>query len=196
MSPAWYQILTVLAGTPRRPGLWVRVSMPASRSRCSRLRSPYSSRMLPTMRGWNGRPSPLVRPRSLRMPAIWAWGWRARSSSMGGTTTAGGAGGARAALAAGQARVGEDAGGLGVGVAVQELVDGGDDDGGGLAELRGGRRDGQGEGGVLAGGQADVSGDGVAGPGDGDVGEQQPGDALAFPGGGGGVVPERGQVGG
>ena len=34
------------------------------------------------------------------------------------------------------------------------------------------------------------------GAGDGDVGEQQPGDALAFAGGGGGVVPDRGQVGG
>ena len=54
---------------------------------------------------------------------------------------------------------------------------------------------GSGEGVVLAGGQADVRGDGVAGPGDGDVGEQQPGDALAFAGGGGGVVPDRGQVG-
>jgi hypothetical protein len=49
---------------------------------------------------------------------------------------------------------------------------------------------------VLACGQADVRGDGVAGPGDGDVGEQQPGDALSFPGRGGGVVPDAGQVGG
>ena len=48
---------------------------------------------------------------------------------------------------------------------------------------------------VLAGGQADVRGDGVAGAGDGDVGEQQPGDALAFAGWGGGVVPDAGQVG-
>ena len=100
-----------------------------------------------------------------------------------------------AAFAAGQAAVVEDAGDLGVGVVVEELIDGGDGGGGGLAELRGVRRDGQGEGGVLAGGQADVRGDGVAGPGDGDVGEQQPGDALAFAGGGGGVVPDRGQVG-
>jgi GntR family transcriptional regulator len=38
-----------------------------------------------------------------------------------------------------------------------------------------------------------VRGDGVAGAGDGDVGEQQPGDALAFAGRGGGVVPDRGQ---
>ena len=48
---------------------------------------------------------------------------------------------------------------------------------------------------MLAAGQADVRGDGVAGPGDGDVGEQQPGDALALAGRGGGVVPDRGQVG-
>ena len=53
----------------------------------------------------------------------------------------------------------------------------------------------EGEGAVLAAGQADVRGDGVAGPGDGDVGEQQPGDALAFPHRGGGVVPDAGQVG-
>jgi hypothetical protein len=49
---------------------------------------------------------------------------------------------------------------------------------------------------VLSCGQADVRGDGVGGPGDGDVGEQEPGDALALAGGGGGVVPDRGQVGG
>ena len=48
---------------------------------------------------------------------------------------------------------------------------------------------------VLAAGQADVRGDQVAGPGGGDVGEQQPGDALAFPLRGGGVVPDGGQVG-
>ena len=42
MSPAWCHILTVLAGTPRQPAIWVRVSMPAPRSRCSRLRGPYS----------------------------------------------------------------------------------------------------------------------------------------------------------
>ena len=48
---------------------------------------------------------------------------------------------------------------------------------------------------MLSAGQADVRGDGVPGSGRGDVGEQQPGDALAFPGGGGGVVPDRGQVG-
>ena len=48
---------------------------------------------------------------------------------------------------------------------------------------------------MLAAGQADVRGDGVAGAGDGDVGEQQPGDALAFARRGGGVVPDAGQVG-
>jgi hypothetical protein len=40
-----------------------------------------------------------------------------------------------------------------------------------------------------------VRSDGVAGPGDGDVGEQKPGDALAFPLRGGGVVPDGGQLG-
>ena len=69
------------------------------------------------------------------------------------------------AFAAGQAAVVEDAGDLGVGVVIEELIDGGDGGGGGFAELRGVRRDGQGEGGVLACGQADVRGDGVAGSG-------------------------------
>src|ERR1700746_1643406 len=140
MSPAWCQILTVLAGPPRRLAISVRVGRPASRSRCSRLRSPYSSRMLRMMSRWKGRPSPLVRPRSLRMAAIWAWVWRSRGSSTGGTASGGGGAG-------------------------------------------------------LAGGEPDVRGDGVAGAGDGDVGEQQPGDALAFAGRGGGVVPDRGQGG-
>jgi hypothetical protein len=40
-----------------------------------------------------------------------------------------------------------------------------------------------------------VGGDGVAGPGHGDVGEQQAGDALALAHRGGGVVPDAGQVG-
>ena len=40
-----------------------------------------------------------------------------------------------------------------------------------------------------------MGGDGVAGAGDGDVGEQQPGDALAFAHRGRGVVPDAGQVG-
>ena len=67
--------------------------------------------------------------------------------------------------------------------------------GGCLAHLGCGRRDWHGQGVVLSAGQADVRGDGVPGPGDGDVGEQQPGDALALAGRGGGVVPDRGQVG-
>jgi hypothetical protein len=44
--------------------------------------------------------------------------------------------------------------------------------------------------------EPDVGGDVVVGFGYGDVGEQQPGDALALPGWGGRVVPDRGQVGG
>ena len=101
----------------------------------------------------------------------------------------------RAAFAAGQAAGVEDAGDLGVGVVIEELVDGGDCLGGGFAHLGCGRRDRHGQGVVLSAGQADVRGDGVPGPGDGDVGEQQPGDALALAGRGGGVVPDRGQVG-
>ena len=65
----------------------------------------------------------------------------------------------------------------------------------GLPDFPGRLGDRQGEGAVLAAGQADVRGDGVAGPGHGDVGEQQPGDALAFAHRGGGVVPDAGQVG-
>jgi hypothetical protein len=81
-------------------------------------------------------------------------------------------------------------------VVVQQLVDLGDGAGFGLPDLPGRLGHWQGEGAVLAAGQADVRGDGVAGPGHGDVGEQQPGDALAFAGRGGGVVPDAGQVGG
>ena len=55
-----------------------------------------------------------------------------------------------AAFAAGQAAVVEDAGDLGVGVVVEELVDGGDGLGGGFAELGGGGRDRHGEGAGLA----------------------------------------------
>ena len=62
-----------------------------------------------------------------------------------------------------------------------------------ISQARLGHR--QGEGVVLAAGQADVRGDGVAGAGGGDVGEQQPGDALAFAHRGGGVVPDGWQVG-
>ena len=48
---------------------------------------------------------------------------------------------------------------------------------------------------VLPAGQPDAGGDGVAGAGQGDIGEQEPGDALAFAHRGGGVVPDGGQVG-
>src|ERR1035438_4911838 len=99
-----------------------------------------------------------------------------------------------AAFAAGQAALVEDGGDVGVGVVVEELVDGGDDLGRGLPDGPAGPGGGEGEGVVLAAGQADVGGDGVAGAGHGDVGEQQPGDALAFPGWGGGVVPEIGRA--
>jgi hypothetical protein len=80
-------------------------------------------------------------------------------------------------------------------VAVQQRVDLGDGAGFGLPDFPGRLGHWQGEGAGLAAGQADVRGDGVAGPGDGDVCEEQPGDALAFAGGGGGVVPDAGQVG-
>src|SRR6266699_2821679 len=45
--------------------------------------------MLRTVSRWKGRPSPLVRPRSLRMLAIWAWVWVSSSSSMAATAAAG-----------------------------------------------------------------------------------------------------------
>jgi hypothetical protein len=48
---------------------------------------------------------------------------------------------------------------------------------------------------VLAGGEADVRGDGVTVAVHGDIGEQQPDDAFALSLRGGGVVPDRGQVG-
>ena len=98
-------------------------------------------------------------------------------------------------LAVGQAAALEDGGDLGGGVVVQQLVDLSDSGGLGLPDLPGWLGDWQGEGACLAAGQADVRGDGVAGAGDGDVGEQQPGDALALAGRGGGVVPDAGQVG-
>ena len=74
-------------------------------------------------------------------------------------------------------------------------VDGGDDLGGGPSLVCDGQGRWDGEGVVLAACQADVGGDQVAGLGGGDVGEEQPGDALAFPLRGGGVVPDGGQVG-
>ena len=98
--------------------------------------------------------------------------------------------------AAVQAAVVEDGGDVAAGVVVEEFVDGSDDLGRGPAGLGAGFGHGQGEAVVLAAAEPHVRGDGVGGPGHGDVGEQQPGDALAFVHGGGGVVPEGGQVGG
>src|ERR1035437_3983028 len=66
--------------------------------------------------------------------------------------------------------------------------------GGGLAELGGRPRPGQGKGVVLAAGQPGVAGDCGVVLGDGDVGEQQAGHPLAFSLGGGRVVPYRGEV--
>src|SRR6266702_1681316 len=97
-------------------------------------------------------------------------------------------------FAVGQAAAAEDGGDLGAGVVVRQLVDLGDGAGLGLPDFPGRLGDWQGEGAVLAAGQAGVRGDGVAGAGDGDVGEQQPGDALALAHRGGGVVPDAGQV--
>jgi hypothetical protein len=91
--------------------------------------------------------------------------------------------------AADHAALVEDDGDLAGGVLVEQVVDGGDDLGGGPALIPDEQGGWDGEGVVLAAGQAGVRGDGVAGLGDGDVGEQQPGDALAFPGRGGRVVP-------
>lgn len=94
--------------------------------------------------------------------------------------------------AAGVAAGVEDVGDLGGGVVVEEVVDLGDDVGGGLALLPGGFGDRQGQGVVLAAGQAYVGGDGVVGSGCGDVGDQESGDQFAFACGGCGVVPDRG----
>ena len=99
-------------------------------------------------------------------------------------------------FAAEPALIVEDGGDFGVGVVVQEPVDLGDDLGECAALFPGALGDRQGQGAVLAAGQADVGGDGVVGAGDGDVGDQQSGDAFAFPGGGGRVVPDRGWVAG
>src|SRR5690349_9101678 len=97
--------------------------------------------------------------------------------------------------AAEQAALVEDVCDLSGGVLVEQFVDGGGDFGGGPALVPDGQGCRDGEGAVLAAGQAGVRGDGVGGPGRGDVGEQQPGDALALPLRGGGVVPDGGQVG-
>ena len=70
------------------------------------------------------------------------------------TSTAGGvqAAAERAALAAGEAAVVEDVGDLGVSVVVEQVIDGGDDLGWGLAQQPGWFEGGQGQGVVLAAG--------------------------------------------
>jgi hypothetical protein len=90
----------------------------------------------------------------------------------------------------------EDGGDLGVGVLVRQLVDPFDDVGCGLAQFPGGFGDWQGDGAVLPALPSHVAGDRFRVPGDGDVVEEQAGDALAFPLRGGRVVPDRGEVGG
>ena len=80
-------------------------------------------------------------------------------------------------FAAEPALIVEDGGDFGVGVVVQEPVDLGDDLGECAALFPGALGDRQGQGVVLAAGQAEVGGDGVVGAGDGDVGDQQSGDA-------------------
>ena len=97
--------------------------------------------------------------------------------------------------AADKAAAGQDGGGLGVGVVVEQLVDGRYHLGWGLAELPGCQRDRQAQAVVLAAAQADVGGD-LVGPGQGDVADQQPDEAFAFPLWGGRVVPQCWEVGG
>ncbi len=89
----------------------------------------------------------------------------------------------------------EQGGGLGVGMAVQEPVEQGEGVGVGLAGLPrlGWDRDRQAGGGTAA--EADVQVD-LVGLDQGDVVEQQPGDALAFLLGGGGIGPHGGEVAG
>lgn len=89
----------------------------------------------------------------------------------------------------------EQLGGLGVGVGVQELVEQGEGLGVGLAGLPGRWRDRDRQAGALPAAEADVQVD-LVGLGEGDVVDEQPGDAFAFPLGGGRVRPQRGEVGG
>jgi hypothetical protein len=96
-----------------------------------------------------------------------------------------------AAVAAGV----EDGSDLGMGVVVQQLVDCFDDVRCGLAQFPGGFGDRQGQAVVLPALPSDVAGDRFRVPGDGDVGEEQAGDALAFSLGSGRVVPDRGEAG-
>jgi len=98
------------------------------------------------------------------------------------------------AVPAGQAPLAEDGRDLAVGVGAEQLVDEGDRGGGGLAFLPGVERDRQVQGVVLAAWQADGGGNAVPAAGEGDVGEQQPDQALAFAHWGGWVVPQGGEV--
>jgi hypothetical protein len=99
------------------------------------------------------------------------------------------------ALAAGEAAVVEDVGDLGVGVVVEQVVDGGHDLGCGLAQQPGWFERRQGQGVVLAAAQPGVAGDGVGGLGHGDVGDEQAGHAFAFALRRVGVVEDGGEVG-
>src|SRR5450755_173794 len=101
------------------------------------------------------------------------------------------------APAAGDSPAAQDRRDLVEGVLVQELADQLDGGGAGGVLLGGGQRPRQGQGVVLAAGEADLAADGaVTGPGEGDVGDEQAEQALAFPHGGGRVVPQGGEVAG
>jgi hypothetical protein len=78
----------------------------------------------------------------------------------------------------------ERRGGFGVGVLIEEPVEGGEGAGVGLAQLPGLAWDRQGEAGGLSATEADVGVDAV-GLGQGDVVDEQPEHALAFPSRGG-----------
>ena len=90
----------------------------------------------------------------------------------------------------------EQRGGLVVGVLVEQLV--GEFHGviGGGVQLPGGQRAGQRHGVVLPAGEADGDGDVLAGLDEGDVGDQQPNQALAFAHGSGWIVPQGREIGG
>jgi nucleoside-diphosphate-sugar epimerase len=83
---------------------------------------------------------------------------------------------------------------FGVGVGVEEPVEGGEGVGGGLAGLVAGQGDRHGQARGLTAAEADVEVDLVC-LGDGDVLDEQSGHSFAFPGRGGGVGPEAGEVG-
>ena len=101
----------------------------------------------------------------------------------------------RAAFAAGEAAGVEDVGDLGVGVVVEESVDLGDGGGGVCRSCQAGLGVGRVRVWCWPPGRRTCAVMVSRGSGDGDVGEQQPGDAFAFAGWGGGVVPDGGQVG-